>query len=81
MGGGVHDALRVLVITYAYALSDSRLQKICRWGKKKEGNPYPYLGENRANLLPPPSHPTFCLRVNTFDAFVPGKARRGRVQL
>ena len=43
MGGGVHDALRVLVITYAYALSDSRLQKMCRWGKKKEGNPYPYL--------------------------------------
>ena len=23
----------------------------CRWGKKE--NPYPYLGENRANPLPP----------------------------
>jgi hypothetical protein len=26
----------------------------CRWGKKE--NPYPYLGENRANPLPPICH-------------------------
>jgi hypothetical protein len=27
---------------------------LCRWGKKE--NPYPYLGENRANPLPPICH-------------------------
>ena len=31
-----------------------KMPESCRWGKKE--NPYPYLGENRANPLPPICH-------------------------